>query len=103
MRSGVDCRGRVGDATGAQPKAFARGLPPLGVAGRSGLLSIIISVVNSIGCALTVSSLAVFFLVNSALSGDRDRGRFPVGASISMAMFEVFMFVCSDACRVGVV
>lgn len=66
----ADCR-RVGDGAGVQSlSAFDRGLPPLGVAGRSGLLSSIISVVSRIGGALTVSSLAVFFLVNSGLSGD---------------------------------
>jgi hypothetical protein len=79
----------VGDGAGVQSlNAFDLGLPPLGVAGRSALLSNIISVVSRIGGALTVSSLAVFFLVNSALSGDRDRDRFPDGASMSMAVDE---------------
>jgi hypothetical protein len=88
---------RVGDGTGVQSlKAFDRGLPPLGVAGRSALLSSIISVVRSIAGALTASSLAVFFLVSSTLSGDLERDRFPVDASTSMAVDEAFM-VCSDA------
>lgn len=84
----------MGDGVGVQSlSAFDRGLPPLGVAGRSALLSSIISVVSRIGGALTVSSLAVFFLIRSVLSGDRDRDRLPDGASRSMGDDEEFILL----------
>lgn len=85
------CRCEAGDDVGVQSlKAFDLGLPPLGVAGRSALLSSIISVVSIMGGALTFSSLAVLLLTMSALSGDcdRDRDRLPEGVSISMAIDE---------------